>query len=120
MSKLKQEGQFQVLATIKHAASILNQRTAVIEGLVRRKSVVEAVGKRGRGGELRVDRYGLLYLDVAARLENAHVPRGSIRSILQKLEPEIDRDNDLVIVFSDGRSEIIETKGLRPRHNELA
>ena len=44
MSKLKQEGQFQVLATIKHAASILNQRTAVIEGLVRRKSVVEAVG----------------------------------------------------------------------------
>ncbi len=109
MSKLKQEAGHVGSVSLKHAAAILNQPPTLIDGLVRRKGVVKAVGRGGRGGELRLGAQSLLLLDVAARLESAHVPRESIRTILDKLEPQIDSDRPLTLICGPGRADVVDS-----------
>jgi hypothetical protein len=94
--------------TLTHAAAVLRRKPKVIDGLVRREKIVPAYGKTGRGGEYRLDRDSLVTLDTAARLEELHVPKASIKRLVERLQARLDSDGEIALVYSPEKEDVVE------------
>jgi len=86
--------------TLSHAASVLRRTPKVVDSLVRREKIVKPRGRPGRGGEYRVDRDSLLVLDMAARLNELHVPKPAIKRLIDRLRALLDVDGEIALVYT--------------------
>jgi hypothetical protein len=97
--------------TINHAVAILGRERKVIDNLVRREKVVPVYGKGGHGGGYRLDHDGLVLLRTAIRLEELHVPRAAIKRLVALLQPHLDDDAELAVVYAPESEEVVVVQG---------
>ena len=91
--------------TLGYAADILGRRRQEIDILVRREKVVDAVGKRGKGGQLRVDLGELPDLEAAAELFDLKIPPKAIREVFSRRSKDALR---ITVVYRKGDMQVLE------------